>query len=156
MPLELVQSHHQNNLQQHLSSLFRWAPFLQIFGAAVACAEKLQVDLDRLSSIDGFSSTSGKTLSPVRDTIAFENMTFHNPSRPTVDVLQDVSIHFPPGKCTAIEGLSGRGKSTIDALIGKLYDPIRARLFLMAMISRILMCAIYEATLGLYIKTLGF
>ena len=105
-------------------------PFLQIFGAAAACVEELQVDLDRSSSIDGFSSTSGKTLSPVRSTIAFENVTFHYPSRPTVDILQDVSIHFPPGKHTAIVGLLGSGKSTIGALIAKLYDPNQGKIIL--------------------------
>ena len=52
--------------------------------------------------------------------------------RGTVDVLQDVSIRFPPGKNThmAILGRSGSGKSIIGAIIVKFYDPNQGKIIL--------------------------
>ena len=39
------------------------------------------------------------------------------------DVLRDVSFHAPGGKLTALVGPSGAGKTTITALVARLYDP---------------------------------
>lgn len=97
-------------------------------------------------------------LPPVRGTIAFENVTFHYPSRPTVDVLQDVSIHFPPGKHThtAIVGLSGSGKSIIGAIIVKFNDPNPGKIILDGRDIQDLNVCHLRSYIGLYIKTLGF
>jgi ATP-binding cassette, subfamily B, bacterial len=39
------------------------------------------------------------------------------------DVLRDVSFHAPAGQLTALVGPSGAGKTTITALVARLYDP---------------------------------
>ena len=64
----------------------------------------------------------GKVSSPVRGSIKIQNVTFHYPTRPVVDVLRGLSLNFPSGKHTAIVGPSGSGKSTVGALLARLYD----------------------------------
>jgi ATP-binding cassette, subfamily B (MDR/TAP), member 1 len=55
--------------------------------------------------------------------LAIQNVTFSYPSRPTVSVLQDVSIFLPAREMTFIVGDSGSGKSTIAYLLQHLYPP---------------------------------
>lgn len=54
---------------------------------------------------------------------ALHNITFAYPSRPTVPVLQDVSLFLPAYETTFIVGSSGSGKSTIAHLLLGLYTP---------------------------------
>ncbi|KAF1949133.1 hypothetical protein CC80DRAFT_581734 [Byssothecium circinans] len=54
--------------------------------------------------------------------ITLSNLSFTYTSRPDHPVLQDVSFTIPRGSCTAIVGTSGSGKSTIAALLLKLYE----------------------------------
>ncbi len=53
--------------------------------------------------------------------LALHNITFAYPSRPTLPVLQDVSIYLPASETTFIVGGSGSGKSTIALLLLRLY-----------------------------------
>lgn len=53
--------------------------------------------------------------------ICFNNVSFTYPIRNDDQVLHNVSFYIPRGSCTAIVGSSGSGKSTIAALILKLY-----------------------------------
>ena len=86
--------------------------------------------VEQRSAIDGTSSTLGKTLTDLNGAIEFRNVSFAYPSRPTITVLNKVSLSFPPGKHTAIVGLSGSGKSTVCALLARLYDPGDGAIFL--------------------------
>jgi len=61
--------------------------------------------------------------SPVRGAIAFRNVAFAYPARPTMPALKDVSLDFAAGKTTALVGPSGAGKSTIFQLLLRFYDP---------------------------------
>ncbi|KAL8747954.1 MAG: hypothetical protein Q9190_000218 [Brigantiaea leucoxantha] len=79
---------------------------------------------------DGTSTTKGRTFTPVIGTIDFENVGFAYPSRPSLKVLDNVSLSFPSGRHTAIVGVSGSGKSTITGLISRLYDPLQGRILL--------------------------
>jgi ATP-binding cassette subfamily B (MDR/TAP) protein 1 len=54
--------------------------------------------------------------------IALENVNFAYPTRKEHQVLHNVSFDIPRGSCTAIVGSSGSGKSTIAALLLKLYQ----------------------------------
>ncbi|KAK2757909.1 hypothetical protein FQN54_004315 [Arachnomyces sp. PD_36] len=68
--------------------------------------------------------------SPHED-ITLENVKFSYPSRPNVQILDDLSLQFPSGKITAIVGPSGCGKSTIVALLERWYqihDPVVEKL----------------------------
>jgi len=54
--------------------------------------------------------------------IALRKVTFSYPTRRDHQVLRNVSLDVPRGSCTAIVGTSGSGKSTIAALLLKLYQ----------------------------------
>jgi len=55
--------------------------------------------------------------------LSFQNLNFTYPTRNDVQVLHDISFTIPHGSSTAIVGASGSGKSTIAALLLKLYQP---------------------------------
>lgn len=60
-------------------------------------------------------------MTPPRQQIRFAHVTFgYDPTRP---VLQDVSFDLRPGTITALVGPTGAGKSTIAALLLRLFDP---------------------------------
>ena len=53
--------------------------------------------------------------------IRLEAVTFRYPGRPPI--LQNISLTFPKGTLTVLQGESGSGKSTIVALLQRLYEP---------------------------------
>lgn len=50
------------------------------------------------------------------------NIHFHYPSRPEVEVLKGLSINVQPGQTLALVGSSGCGKSTVVSLLERFYD----------------------------------
>ncbi|KAK3315675.1 P-loop containing nucleoside triphosphate hydrolase protein [Apodospora peruviana] len=100
------------------------APLLPLLGGATSAFNRLMKDIDEPSAIDGTSEQGIVLPVDTPGAIAFNNVSFTYPSRPTQPVLKNVSLSFPAGKYTAIVGLSGSGKSTIAALIGRLQDPV--------------------------------
>ena len=65
-------------------------------------------------------STSGQ--------ITFQGVSFSYPARPTLRVLEDLSLEFEARKVTAIVGASGSGKSTVVGLTERWYDPLEGRI----------------------------
>ncbi|KAH9863237.1 hypothetical protein IAQ61_009514 [Plenodomus lingam] len=65
---------------------------------------------------------SGTTKISTAGDISFRNVNFTYPTRKDVQVLHNVSFDITHGTCTAIVGSSGSGKSTIAALLLKLYQ----------------------------------
>jgi len=61
---------------------------------------------------------------PARGEVAFADVRFAYPTRPTVPVLDGVSFTVRRGEKVAIVGPSGAGKSTIFHLILRFYDPL--------------------------------
>jgi len=61
--------------------------------------------------------------SPVKGAIAFENVTFHYPSRPETSALNAVSLRVAPGETVALVGPSGCGKSTLVHLVAGFFVP---------------------------------
>lgn len=55
--------------------------------------------------------------------LVLTNINFSYPARPNVRVLKDLNLTLPKGKMTALVGRSGAGKSTVAALIERLYTP---------------------------------
>jgi ATP-binding cassette subfamily B (MDR/TAP) protein 1 len=55
--------------------------------------------------------------------LAMHDVTFAYPSRPTMPVLEDVSLFLPAHETTFIVGGSGSGKSTIAQLLLRMYEP---------------------------------
>ncbi|KAK4496847.1 hypothetical protein PRZ48_011296 [Zasmidium cellare] len=103
--------------------LSRIAPFMQIFGTAGGASEKLNKAIARPSEIDGTDKSYGRRMDSVAGSIDFDNVSFAYPSRPDTLVIKDLSMHIPAYKHTAIVGQSGSGKSTVAALLARLYDP---------------------------------
>lgn len=65
---------------------------------------------------------SGTTQIHKAGDINFRNVNFTYPTRKDVQVLNNISFNISEGSCTAIVGSSGSGKSTIAALLLKLYE----------------------------------
>jgi ATP-binding cassette, subfamily B (MDR/TAP), member 1 len=55
--------------------------------------------------------------------IAFDRVAFSYPKCPYVQVLKDVSTNIKDGECVAVVGAFGSGKSTVAALLQRLYEP---------------------------------
>ena len=65
----------------------------------------------------------GSACPPIRGSIKLNKVSFAYPERPDVPVLKKVSLKVHEGECVAIVGASGSGKSTIAALLQRLYEP---------------------------------
>src|SRR6185312_7444205 len=59
----------------------------------------------------------------IEGNVAFEDVNFHYPSRPEIEVLKGVSFEAKSGQRVAIVGPSGSGKSTTAALVLQFYHP---------------------------------
>ncbi|MCX7649937.1 MAG: ABC transporter transmembrane domain-containing protein [Flavobacteriales bacterium] len=59
----------------------------------------------------------------LRDEIHFQNVSFAYPTRPDKSVIQNLNLHLPAGKITALVGPSGAGKTTLTALLLRFYEP---------------------------------
>jgi ATP-binding cassette subfamily B protein len=67
---------------------------------------------------------------PALGTLAFENVTFHYPTRRETSALDDFSLSVRPRERLALVGPSGAGKTTIFQLAERFYDPQSGRLLL--------------------------
>ncbi|KAA8905681.1 multidrug resistance protein 1 [Sphaerosporella brunnea] len=106
------------------------APFLQIFGAAAGASQKLMETIHRESAIDGTQEGGDRLPNPLNGEFELRNVEFTYPSRPEAQVLKGVTLSIPANQHTAIVGASGSGKSTIIALLERLYDPDAGSVYL--------------------------
>ena len=53
----------------------------------------------------------------------FKNVHFAYPTRAEKPILRGLSLHIEAGKTVALVGPSGGGKSTVMAMLQRLYDP---------------------------------
>lgn len=65
-----------------------------------------------------------------RGAIKFENVEFSYPTRPNNVIFKDLSFNIPAGSNVCIVGPSGRGKSTIAALLLRFYKPSKGRILI--------------------------
>ncbi|HEV2149023.1 MAG TPA: ABC transporter ATP-binding protein [Longimicrobiaceae bacterium] len=65
----------------------------------------------------------------VRGEIEFRGVSFRYPGTDRM-VLRGVSFHVPPGATLAVVGPTGSGKSTVAALLARLYDPTEGEVLL--------------------------
>jgi ATP-binding cassette, subfamily B, bacterial len=90
---------------------------------AAGATERLMELLDARSPVTSpaqpvaFGQASGASA------VAFEQVTFHYPSRPATAALKDFTLRIAPGETVALVGPSGAGKSTVFQLLLRFYDP---------------------------------
>lgn len=99
------------------------APSIGELTKTTAAAQELFQTIDKKPKLDSMSG-HGATQAEVKGHILLQNITFAYPSRPTVKILDNLTLEFEAGKTTAIVGSSGSGKSTILALITRFFDPL--------------------------------
>jgi ABC-type multidrug transport system fused ATPase/permease subunit len=68
--------------------------------------------------------SGGRRLDRVKGRVGYEGVRFRYPTRPDVEVLQGIDL------AVALVGPSGGGKSTMGALLSRLYDPTSGRMTL--------------------------
>ncbi|KAF0923152.1 hypothetical protein E2562_003366 [Oryza meyeriana var. granulata] len=78
--------------------------------------------IDRKSRIDP-SDDAGVSLEPLRGDIEFQHVSFRYPTRPDVQIFEDLCLTIQSGKTVALVGESGSGKSTAISLLQRFYDP---------------------------------
>ncbi|EHA97327.1 Multidrug resistance protein 3, partial [Heterocephalus glaber] len=61
--------------------------------------------------------------------VTFNEVVFNYPTRPTVPVLQGLSLEVKRGQTLALVGSSGCGKSTVVQLLARFYDPLAGAVF---------------------------
>ncbi len=75
------------------------------------------------------SITSGtRVLDDPRGHLRFENVGFAFPDQPDELVLRDVNLEVAPGETVAVVGATGSGKTTLTALVPRLYDVTAGRI----------------------------
>ena len=67
---------------------------------------------------------------PAAGRLAFDDVTFHYPTRPERRALDDFSLEVRPNERLAVVGPSGAGKTTIFQLAQRFYDPQSGRVLL--------------------------
>jgi ATP-binding cassette subfamily B (MDR/TAP) protein 1 len=102
-----------------------FGPFIQTFAMAAAAGQSVLEVLDHPTTDIDVYSAKGKSATQTNfdKEIVFSSVSFVYPARPTVRILNEVSLHFKPGQVTGLVGPSGSGKSTVTSLLMRFYDP---------------------------------
>jgi ATP-binding cassette subfamily B protein len=117
--------------------LLVWAYLAQLFGPLQMMGNKLSTLQGALSSADRTLAVldevpkvaekpHAKALARAHGHFAFEEVGFAYDD--SGQVLTDVSLDVPAGKCAGIIGSTGAGKTTIAALVMRFYDPTAGRI----------------------------
>ncbi|KAI0772893.1 P-loop containing nucleoside triphosphate hydrolase protein [Trametes elegans] len=97
---------------------------LMAFTQRIAKSLRATRDFHRLLNLSTLTDESRGILRPeIAGAVSFNNVSFSYPERPDVPVLKDLSVEIAENECVAIVGSSGCGKSTVAALLQRLYEP---------------------------------
>ncbi|CAK7202975.1 hypothetical protein SEUCBS139899_005702 [Sporothrix eucalyptigena] len=101
------------------------APQIMVVSKAAAAAHGLFRTIDRASQIDALSEDGivPDVVGADGSDIVLNDVSFAYPSRPGVPIFDNLSLHIPANKTTAIVGPSGSGKSTIVGLLERWFAP---------------------------------
>ena len=100
-----------------------WTDFMNATGAS---ARIFQI----LKRTPVIANDRGRILEKVRGEISLRDVRFAYPTRPGYQVFHQLSLTIAAGEAIALVGKSGSGKSTIAALIQRLYEPESGRIYL--------------------------
>ncbi|XP_051261014.1 bile salt export pump [Dicentrarchus labrax] len=104
------------------TALGRASSFTPDYAKAKTAAAQFFKLLDRVPKIS-MSHTDGEKWDNFRGEIQFLNCKFTYPTRPDIQVLNDLVVSVKPGQTLAFVGSSGCGKSTSVQLLERFYDP---------------------------------
>jgi ATP-binding cassette subfamily B protein len=93
---------------------------------AAAAADRLIEVIETKPSITAPPSPA-RLPKPPQGRFAFEDVTFHYPTRPDAAALDHFSLSVEPGETVALVGPSGGGKTTVLQLLLRFYDPACGR-----------------------------
>ncbi|KAI0356873.1 P-loop containing nucleoside triphosphate hydrolase protein [Trametes cingulata] len=97
---------------------------LMSFTHRIAKSLRATRDFHRLLKLSTLTDECRGILRPqIAGNVSFNNVSFSYPERPDVPVLKDLSVEIAENECVAIVGSSGCGKSTMAALLQRLYEP---------------------------------
>ena len=89
---------------------------------AAAAADRLIEVIETRPSITA-PARPARLPAPAQGRFAFEEVTFHYPTRPDAPALDRFSLSVEPGETVALVGPSGGGKTTVLQLLLRFYDP---------------------------------
>ncbi len=99
-----------------------WGDLMAGIGASKRVFEILERDSSTLDQ--------GMTLAQISGHLRFEQVSFHYPARPEVEVLKKIQFEILPGQAVALVGPSGGGKTTIGSLLPRFYEPTSGEIYL--------------------------
>lgn len=105
------------------ASLGTFPEIISQFQQAAGATDRLREILDTPTE-----RVNGDMSVVLEGALQFKRVNFHYPSRPDVEVLDDVDFKVEPGQRIALVGPSGAGKSTIFSLILGFHDPQAGRI----------------------------
>ncbi|KAJ2008370.1 ATP-binding cassette permease mdl1 [Coemansia thaxteri] len=108
------------------SALSGLSSFYSEIMKGIGAGSRLFYLLDRSPAVD--PNPHGAVIDDFKGAIKFESVDFRYPTRPDVPVFQNLSLEIAPGSHVAVAGPSGKGKSTITALLLRFYDPLNGRI----------------------------
>ncbi|KAJ7063391.1 P-loop containing nucleoside triphosphate hydrolase protein [Mycena amicta] len=104
---------------------------LMAFTQRIAKSVAATRDFNRLTHLATQTDESVGILCPPLDgPITLQNVQFAYPERADVPILKSTNLEIGDGECVAIVGASGSGKSTIAALLQRLYEPQGGKIFI--------------------------
>ncbi|KAJ7774954.1 P-loop containing nucleoside triphosphate hydrolase protein [Mycena metata] len=104
---------------------------LMAFTQKIAKSVQASKDFNQLLSLSTKTDESNGIMCPPLDgPITFQNVQFAYPERSDVPVLKNINLEINDGECVAIVGASGSGKSTVAALLQRLYEPQGGKIFI--------------------------
>ncbi|KAF8452773.1 P-loop containing nucleoside triphosphate hydrolase protein [Boletus edulis BED1] len=98
---------------------------LMAFTQRIAKSVQATTDLFQFVTLptDGTSESQGILRPPIAGDLVLQNVSFAYPTKPDTTVLKNFSMKIAEGECVALVGASGCGKSTVAALLQRLYEP---------------------------------
>ncbi|CAH9090247.1 unnamed protein product [Cuscuta europaea] len=104
-------------------------PSITAFTNAKAAAERIFSIIDHKPGVEKNNET-GLELESITGQLELKNVDFSYPSRPDIQILNNLCLTIPAGKTVALVGSSGSGKSTVVSLIERFYDPTSGQVLL--------------------------
>ncbi|KAL5115063.1 hypothetical protein ACEQ8H_007038 [Pleosporales sp. CAS-2024a] len=102
-----------------------FGPFIQTFAMSAAAGQAVLQVLDYPATDIDVYSAKGRPAqkSHFAKDIVFSSVSFVYPARPSVRILDEITLRFQSGQVTGLVGPSGSGKSTVTSLLMRFYDP---------------------------------